>query len=136
MAGVPRLTAVSVLVSVALVAPPAAAEPVVLGVGVQPSVAIDPAGTAYVAWLGGESSDKTLQFCRIPCGAAACDVRNESRIAAAIGSGREPAPTATRPDESAVAAAISSGAVSSGRPESAPLPQQERPLRSRLGTTH
>jgi hypothetical protein len=27
------------------------------------------------------------------------------------------------------------GAVSSGRPESAPLPQQEHPLRSRLGTS-
>jgi hypothetical protein len=27
------------------------------------------------------------------------------------------------------------GAVSSGRPESAPIPQQEHPLRSRLGTT-
>ena len=67
--------AVSVLVSVALVAPPAAAEPVVLGAGVQPGVAVDTAGTAYVAWLGGESSDNTLQFCRIPRGAAACDIR-------------------------------------------------------------
>jgi hypothetical protein len=75
MAGVSRFAAVSALVSVALVAPPAAAEPVVLGVGVQPGVAVDTAGTAYVAWLGGESSDNTLQFCRLPRGAAACDVR-------------------------------------------------------------
>lgn len=47
--------------------------------------------------------------------------------------GRVPQPPSTRydggPEEG------TRGAVSSGRPESAPLQQQEHPLRSRLGTT-
>jgi hypothetical protein len=73
----PRVAAVAMLVSVALVAPPAAAARVVLGVGEKPGVAVDAAGTAYVAWLGGESSDNTLQFCRMPRGGAACDIRSE-----------------------------------------------------------
>jgi hypothetical protein len=49
--------------------------PFALGAGYNPGLAVDPAGTAYVAWVGPESGTTTLQFCRLPRGARACDVR-------------------------------------------------------------
>jgi hypothetical protein len=51
-------------------AAPAQAAPVDLGVGSDPSAAIDPAGTAHIVYdaSGGET------YCRLPRNAKACDV--------------------------------------------------------------
>jgi hypothetical protein len=61
----------------ALVCPVAAsAAPVTtIGDGSKPGVAVDAAGTAYIAWNGPEASTSSLQFCRKPRAAAGCDVR-------------------------------------------------------------
>ena len=60
---------------VLVLAPPAGAATVVtIGSGTQPGVAIDPAGTAYIAWIGNESNTTSLHFCRLPRGASACAV--------------------------------------------------------------
>jgi len=70
-----RNAALAVL-AVALLAPPAAgAASVTIGAGHKPGVAVDAAGTAYIAWYGPESLTTSLQFCRLPRGASACDVR-------------------------------------------------------------
>ena len=58
----------------AVAGPAHAASPVPIGPGVEPDVEVDPAGTAYIAWIGAEPSTTTLHFCRLPRGAAACDV--------------------------------------------------------------
>jgi len=52
----------------------AAVTPVDLGPGNQPSVVVDPAGTAHILWLMGSFS--APQYCRLPRGATACDVRS------------------------------------------------------------
>jgi hypothetical protein len=55
----------------ALGAPAAAAGAVTVGQGDNaPGVAVDAAGTAYIAW----DNHNTLQFCRLPRGASACDI--------------------------------------------------------------
>jgi hypothetical protein len=51
-----------------------AATPVSIGPGVEPDVAVDAPGTAYIAWIGDEPGTTSLHFCRLPRGAAACDV--------------------------------------------------------------
>src|SRR4051794_2303940 len=51
-----------------------AAAPVTIGPGVEPAVTVDAAGTAYIAWIGNEPGTTTLHFCRLPRGAAACDL--------------------------------------------------------------
>ena len=51
-----------------------AATPLTIGTGHKPGVAVDGAGTAYIAWYGNESTVSSLQFCRLPRGAGACDV--------------------------------------------------------------
>ena len=65
-------------IALALASTPAiasAATPLTVGPGVEPAVTVDPAsGTAYIAWIGAEPSTTTLHFCRLPRGAAACDV--------------------------------------------------------------
>ncbi|MEA2221413.1 MAG: hypothetical protein QOJ35_4039 [Solirubrobacteraceae bacterium] len=43
-----------------------------IGQGSRPGLAVDAAGTAYVAWNGTEVTNATLRFCRLPRGAAAC----------------------------------------------------------------
>jgi hypothetical protein len=55
---------------------PALAEAAVvdLGSGTTPGIAMDAAGTAYIAWIGVESNTTTLHFCRLPRDAAACDL--------------------------------------------------------------
>jgi hypothetical protein len=45
-----------------------------IGSGHKPGVAVDAAGTAYIAWYGPESTVTSLHFCRLPRGATACDV--------------------------------------------------------------
>jgi hypothetical protein len=52
-------------------APGAAAAPLQVGTGLVPVVAMDPTGTAYVAW----QSASAIGFCRLPRDARACDVR-------------------------------------------------------------
>jgi hypothetical protein len=49
--------------------------PIAVGSGYNAGVTVDPAGTAYIAWVGPESNVTTLQFCRLPRGATACDAR-------------------------------------------------------------
>jgi hypothetical protein len=51
-----------------------AATPLTIGTGHKPGVAVDGAGTAYIAWYGDESNVTSLHFCRLPRGAGACDV--------------------------------------------------------------
>lgn len=65
-------------VAVAAVAPAAAmgATPGDLGPGTEAAVALDAAGTAYIAWNGLESGTTSLQFCRVPRNALACDLRS------------------------------------------------------------
>jgi hypothetical protein len=46
----------------------------VVGQGFKPGLAVDPTGTAYIAWYGPEAGNSTLRFCRLPRGATACDV--------------------------------------------------------------
>jgi hypothetical protein len=60
-----------------LLAPAAAGAvtPLTIGTGHKPGVAVDAAGTAYIAWFGPESLTTSLNFCRLPRGAGACDVR-------------------------------------------------------------
>jgi hypothetical protein len=69
------LLAAALLVVLALAAPARAASPVTIGNGHKPGVAVDAAGTAYIAWYGAEASISSLQFCRLPRGASACERR-------------------------------------------------------------
>ena len=63
-----------------LVAAPAASA-FVVGAGSAPGLAVDAAGTAYIAWVGPEASNSTIGFCRLPRGAAACDPGGAQTIA-------------------------------------------------------
>jgi hypothetical protein len=67
--------AIASLVAGLAVSAPAGAAPLTIGAGHKPGVAVDAAGTAYVAWYGPESNVTSLNFCRLPRGAGACDVR-------------------------------------------------------------
>jgi hypothetical protein len=49
-----------------------AATPVVVGQGADPGLAVDAAGTAYIAWNGTEPSATSLHFCRLARGASTC----------------------------------------------------------------
>ena len=49
--------------------------PLTIGEGFKPGIAVDAAGTAYLAWYGPETVTSSLQFCRLPRGAKACDIR-------------------------------------------------------------
>lgn len=64
-----------------LLAPPAAGA-FVIGPGSRPGLAVDAAGTAYVAWNGPEPSNSTLRFCRLPRGATGCDAGPAPTLAA------------------------------------------------------
>jgi type IV secretory pathway TrbD component len=67
--------AIACLVAGLALAAPAGGAPLTIGTGHKPGVAVDAAGTAYVAWFGPESTTTSLNFCRLPRGAGACDVR-------------------------------------------------------------
>jgi hypothetical protein len=68
-----RTVFLTALLAAALLAPASAgAAPFVIGSGHSPGVAVDAAGTAYVAWYGLEPSNNSLHFCRLPRGASAC----------------------------------------------------------------
>ena len=68
-------TAVLSLLAVLLGAAPAAAAPGFLGRGHDPGVAVDPAGTAHVAWLAEAGDAGSLEYCQVPRGKRACSVR-------------------------------------------------------------
>jgi hypothetical protein len=72
----PALAIAILIAGLLLVAPvgASAATPLTIGAGHKPGVAVDAAGTAYIAWYGPESNTTSLNFCRLPRGAAACDV--------------------------------------------------------------
>jgi hypothetical protein len=75
----PRYSLALLALAAALVLPSPAAGAIAIGpsnVFSAPGVAVDAAGTAYVAWRGAESGAGSLQFCRLPRGAAACDSRH------------------------------------------------------------
>jgi hypothetical protein len=71
-----RTAGLAATLAVCLLAPASAgaAAPLTIGSGHKPGVAVDAAGTAYLAWYGPESTVTSLNFCRLPRGAAACDV--------------------------------------------------------------
>jgi hypothetical protein len=71
------LPAAALLLALALPAAAHAASPLTIGTGHKPGVAVDAAGTAYIAWYGGESTFSSLQFCRLPRGASACAHRGQ-----------------------------------------------------------
>ena len=54
--------------------------PVLLGEGNEPGVTVDAAGTAYVAWVGNGADPTSLNFCRLPRGATACDVNQQLTV--------------------------------------------------------
>lgn len=62
------------MLAVTVPAASAHAAPVLLGEGNEPGVAVDAAGTAYVAWVGNGADPTSLNFCRLPRGAGACDI--------------------------------------------------------------
>jgi hypothetical protein len=68
------VTALAATCACALAAP-AGAGAFTLGPGAMPGLAVDAAGTAYIAWSG-PGSPASLQFCRLPRGATACDIRH------------------------------------------------------------
>ncbi|HEX6743407.1 MAG TPA: hypothetical protein VF087_04315, partial [Solirubrobacteraceae bacterium] len=71
----PALAIACVIAGLLLAAPAGAATPLTIGAGHKPGVAVDAAGTAYIAWYGPESNTTSLNFCRLPRGAGACDAR-------------------------------------------------------------
>jgi hypothetical protein len=70
MRGIP----LAAFLAACLVAPPSAGA-FAVGPGAQPGVAVDAAGTAYIAWHGA-GNPATLEFCRLPRGANACESRH------------------------------------------------------------
>jgi hypothetical protein len=70
-----RTVALSALLGLAGAAP-AAAAPGLVGRGHDPGVAVDPAGTAHVAWLARAAGDSgVIEYCQVPRGRRACAVR-------------------------------------------------------------
>jgi hypothetical protein len=70
-----RTASLAVVVALALILTPSAAAqsaPLAIGDGHKPGVAVDPSGTAYIAWYGPEAGDTSLRFCRLARGATAC----------------------------------------------------------------
>ncbi|MEO8686771.1 MAG: hypothetical protein ABI611_00965 [Solirubrobacteraceae bacterium] len=65
--------AVALLAALALPAAARAAASITIGHGFKPGVAVDAAGTAYVAWYEDDGGATTLRFCRLPRGAVACE---------------------------------------------------------------
>ena len=68
-----RALLIAALLLVVVPASAHAATPLVVGQGADPGLAVDAAGTAYLAWSGTETSGtRSLHFCRLPRGATAC----------------------------------------------------------------
>lgn len=71
-----RALAILLTATLMPVATAAASDATRLGEGSLPGLAVDGAGTAYVAWTGPEPLSNTLQFCRVARGAPACSIRS------------------------------------------------------------
>ncbi|HWK27038.1 MAG TPA: hypothetical protein VNS09_10760 [Solirubrobacter sp.] len=82
------------LLAALLLAAPAAAAPVALGPGSDPSVVVDAAGTAHIAFATAAGQ----AYCRLPRGARACDVRSDLSQPLAAGDFLEPPALFDRPD--------------------------------------
>ena len=76
---------VAIAFAASLLGAPVASAVTIVGPGSSPGLAIDEAGTAYIAWNGPEETS-ALRFCRLPRGATECDADAASTIAAAGGS--------------------------------------------------
>jgi len=72
-----RVAIAPLLVALALPAAARAATPITIGTGHKPGVAVDAAGTAYVAWYVDEGGPTKLRFCRLPRGAVTCQVAHQ-----------------------------------------------------------
>jgi hypothetical protein len=72
-----------------------AAAPLTIGSGHKPGLAVDPQGTAYLAWYGDEPTGASLHFCRLPRGASACE--GQATIPADGGSHSRPFVTVAGP---------------------------------------
>ena len=59
---------------------PSSASAFVIGPGRDPGLAVDAAGTAFIAWNGPENAS-TLRFCRLPRSATVCDAGTTTSIA-------------------------------------------------------
>ena len=68
----PSLAAALAAVAIPFLLPSVAGAAITLGPGAQPGLAVDAAGTAYVAWSG-LGNPQSLMFCRVPRVATACD---------------------------------------------------------------
>jgi hypothetical protein len=64
-------------------------QPLVLGSGSRPGLAVDVVGTGYLAWNGPENPT-SLQFCRLPRGASTCATRTTIAVPAGTTSGSRP----------------------------------------------
>ena len=62
----------------------------VLGGGTRPNLAVNAAGTGYIAWVGPEASATSLRFCRLPRGASACAIKQTIAVPADTTSGHRP----------------------------------------------
>ncbi|MEA2389955.1 MAG: hypothetical protein QOK31_64, partial [Solirubrobacteraceae bacterium] len=67
-----RRVAVAASFACLLLASPALADPVDVGAGSDAAVAVDSAGTSYIAYNGLPSSNQPLRLCKLPRGASAC----------------------------------------------------------------
>ena len=83
-----RLAAYSILLGLALAAP-ASAAPGMIGAGHDPGVAVDPAGTAHVAWFAEpDGGDSVVQYCQVPRGRRSCAVTQTLSVGAESGTGQ------------------------------------------------
>ncbi|HYI19095.1 MAG TPA: hypothetical protein VD836_10325 [Solirubrobacteraceae bacterium] len=74
------IAAAALLVALALPAAAHAATAITIGAGHKPGVAVDAAGTAYVAWYADEGGPTKLRFCRLPRGAVACESAHQITV--------------------------------------------------------
>ena len=106
-----KLVTLALLAAMLVAVPAHASTATTVGRGYAPGVAVDAAGTAYIAWVGEEAGTTSLNFCRLPRGAAACDVAHPIVTPATAlhrpfvtvsgpGCGSSPTATGSRPEPS------------------------------------
>jgi hypothetical protein len=77
-----RFSLLASFFALAAAAPAAAQAPIDLGAGVDPTVVVDASGTAHIAFHESAAGDV---YCRIPRGAAGCDIRTQLPLAGGDG---------------------------------------------------
>ena len=75
-----RVAIAAAALLVALPAAARAATAITIGTGHKPGVAVDAAGTAYVAWYVDEGGPTKLRFCRLPRAAVACQAAHQITV--------------------------------------------------------